>query len=501
MWPMGYASIKNRYMYSTMKYKLLLFLTFFAGALNAYSLAPTPDLVVYPAPAGEVLSKAYKVSVSGQDVPVYIAKVASSDRKLRMKAMDDKKNSALYFEEAAFAYFDTKGKVEVTVTSPVEIKTVKILPSSYNIQPQISNSVVRFPVKPGQNLTIEINGEIIKSLHVFANVIEKDKPSSNDPNVIYYGPGIHEISRLVVKDNQTLYLAGGAVLRAVISSNEEASNTPTSGLKNKPYPPSISLIGKDIKVRGRGVIDASACPTHSRNMIMVQGQDISIEGIILRDASLWTLPVRASDRIHIDNIKLLGYRANSDGVDICNSREVLVENCFIRTLDDLVVIKSLKGKGDTRGIMVKKCVLWNEVAHALSLGAEINEDISDIVFTDCDVIHDFGREWSLRVYHCDAGKVSNIRFENIRIEESKKFISLWINKDVWTTDPNRGHIDGVSFKNITVANVPQTNVELLGYDNAHIVNGVSFKNVSINGKMLSADQVKKNAFVSNVTVK
>jgi polygalacturonase len=236
-------------------------------------------------------------------------------------------------------------------------------------------------------------------------------------------------------------------------------------------------------------------------MIMVQGQDISIEGIILRDASLWTLPVRASDRIHIDNIKLLGYRANSDGVDICNSREVLVENCFIRTLDDLVVIKSLKGKGDTRGILVKKCVLWNEVAHALSLGAEINEDIHDITFTDCDVIHDLGREWSLRVYHCDAGRVSNIRFENIRIEESRKFISLWINKDVWTTDPNRGHIDGVSFKNITVANVPQTGVELLGYDSAHMVNGVNFKNISINGKTLATDQVKKNAFVSNVTLK
>jgi len=488
-------------MYNTMKYKLLLFLSLFAGGLNAYSLAPNPNVVVYPAPASEVLSKAYKVSVSGQDVPVYIAKVASSDRKLRMKAMDDKKNSALYFEEAAFAYFDIKGKAEVTVTYPAEIKIVKILPSSYNIQPQIVNGVVKFPVKPGQNLTIEINGEIIKSLHVFANPIEKDKPASNDPDVIYYGPGVHEISRLVVKDNQTLYLAGGAVLRAVISSNEEASNVPTSGLKNKPYPPSITLLGKNIKVRGRGIIDASACPTHSRSMIMVQGQDISIEGIILRDASLWTLPVRASDRIYIDNIKLLGYRANSDGLDICNSREVLVENCFIRTLDDLVVIKSLKGKGDTRNITVKKCVLWNEVAHALSLGAEINEDIHNVTFTDCDVIHDLGREWSLRVYHCDAGKVSNIRFKNIRIEESRKFISLWINKDVWTTDPNRGHIDGVSFKNITVANVPQTNVELLGYDDTHMVNGVSFKNISIDGKSFTADQVKKNAFVSNVIVK
>src|SRR5690606_28091321 len=119
-------------------------------------------------------------------------KVASSDRKLRHKAMDDKKNSALYFEEAAFAYFDMEGKAEVSVKSPKEIKTVKILPSSYKINPVIKDNAVFFDIKPGQQVTVEINGEIIQSLHIFANAIEKDKPDAKDPNVIYYGPGIHE---------------------------------------------------------------------------------------------------------------------------------------------------------------------------------------------------------------------------------------------------------------------------------------------------------------------
>ncbi|RYG11304.1 MAG: endo-polygalacturonase, partial [Chitinophagaceae bacterium] len=167
---------------------------------------------------------------------------------------------------------------------------------------------------------------------------------------------------------------------------------------------------------------------------------------------------------------------------------------------DLVVIKSLKNKGITEKITVRKCVLWNEVAHALSIGAEINGDIRDILFTDCDVIHDLGREWSLRVYHCDAGKVSNIRFENLRIEESKKFISLWINKAVWSTDAERGHIDNISFKNISVAGSPVT-VELLGYGAENKVNKVDFKNITLNGTKLTKDIIKQNDFVTNVTVK
>ena len=483
-----------------MKNRPILLTALFLILSSALALTFKSNVIIYAAPSGETLSKAYTVTADGKEVPIYIAKVASSDRKLRYKAMDDKLNSAKFFEKAAFGYFDLSGSTEITVKAAVKIKTVKILPSSYRINPIIKDGLVSFTIKEGQQVTVEVNGEIIQSLHLFANPIEKDKPDANDPNVIFYGPGIHEVSRLVVKDNQTLYLAGGAILRTVIGENEKASTVPTSGLKNKPYPPSITLVGRNIKVRGRGIIDGSACPTHSRNMIMVQGENISIEGIILRDASLWTLPVRQSAKVHINNIKLLGYRANSDGVDICNSYNVLVEKCFIRTLDDLVVIKSLKGKGDTEKITVRGCVLWNEVAHALSLGAEINENIHDVLFTDCDVIHDQGREWSLRVYHCDGGYVSNIRFENLRIEESKKFISLWINKDVWTTDEQRGHIDKVSFKNITVAGNPAT-VELLGYGKSNIINNVVFKNITINNTKLSLEHIKQNDFVRNVIIK
>ena len=95
--------------------------------------------------------------------------------------------------------------------------------------------------------------------------------------------------------------------------------------------------------------------------------------------------------------------------------------------------------------MARNCVLWNEVAHALSIGAELREDVEDVLFTDCDVIHDKGREWTLRVYHCDSARISNVRFENLRIEESPRLISLWIGKAVWTRDHERGHIDGVTF--------------------------------------------------------
>ena len=293
-------------------------------------------------------------------------------------------------------------------------------------------------MKSAKNLTVEINGEWVRSLHLFINPPEVNAPRPDDPNVIYFGPGIHEITHLVVGDNKTLYIAGRCSSRAIIKPDEKFGISGYSGLRN--YSPSIELKGQNITVRGRGILDASACTTHSRNMITVHGSNIKIEGIILRDSPTWTIPIRESDNVIVSNVKLIGYRANSDGIDICNSRNVTVENCFIRTLDDLIVIKTPKGgKSEVKHIVAKNCVLWNQVAHALSIGAEITRDISDVLFTDCDIIHDQGREWSLRVYHTDAARVSDVRFENIRIEESIKFISLWINKAVWTSDLERGH--------------------------------------------------------------
>jgi hypothetical protein len=462
------------------------------------ALAGMGQATVYPAPKGEQLSSLYKVSAGKQMVPVYVSKVAAEDDVRRAKGMDDKVNSAAYFEEAAFAYFDLKGSVTVTVTVPGTVSKAKVLPASAGIVPMVRGKTVSFKVSSPQNLTVEVNGEWVRSLHIFVNPPEKDVPRPDDPNVIYFGPGIHEVSSMVIGDNKTVYVAGGAIVRAVIRPDEKYHTNAETGLRG--YAPTFDLRGKNITFRGRGIIDQSACTTHARHMIfMMESADVKLEGVILRDASLWTVPVRRSDRVVIDNIKLLGYRANSDGIDIANSRDVTVQHCFIRTLDDLVVVKSDKGQGEVKKVLVRNCVLWNQVAHALSIGAELRENVSDVLFTDCDIIHDQGREWLLRVYQCDAALVSNVRFQNIRIEQGKRYISLWIGKAVWSRDKEPGYIKDVIFRNIRATGDPLT-VQLVGVDKDHLVEDVLFDRVLINGAPLRKDGIGTNDFVKNIAV-
>ncbi|MGO9203003.1 MAG: glycosyl hydrolase family 28 protein [Limisphaerales bacterium] len=488
------AEHENRYLEQTTPGRMKNVLSLFALCLSTTAPVWAGAVRVYPAPAEEALSKDFTVQVEGEPVPVYVAKVAPRDPERRWKAMDDKVHSAEYFETASFAYFDMQGTVTVTVTCPEVIQSARVLPSSWKIAPVVRGKSLSLTITEPRPLTIEVNGDWVGSLHLFANPPDADAPKPGDPNVLYFGPGIHEVSHLVVTNGQTVYVAGGAVVRGVVRPEEPFQVSGYSGLRT--YSPTFALKGTNITFRGRGIVDGSRCPTHARNLLLVQGKDITLEGVILRDSSTWNIPIRRSERVTARNLKLLGCRANSDGIDICNSQDVTVEGCFIRTLDDLIVVKTDKGQGEARRIVARNCVLWNEVAHALSIGAELRENVDDVRFINCDVIHDKGREWTLRIYHCDSARISNVRFENLRVEESARLISLWIDKAVWTRDRERGHIDGVVFKNIRAVADP-LRVELKGFDDTHAVENVLFQDVVVNGKVLSPAAVKTNAFVRN----
>lgn len=457
-------------------------------------------LTIYPSPDGEILNKRYTVTANGSEVPCYNARVGVRDKTQREQAVDNPKVAANTYDVASIAYFDLKkGPVTVTVSIEQNIIAAEVLPASAGIVPQVDGKTVTFQVDKPQNLTVELNNDDVGSLHLFINPEETDKPDPNDPDVIYFGPGMHEVSAMEIGSNKTVYVAGGAFIRGKIVEGEVHSVNQSSGLDYY-HKPNFLLKGDNITFRGRGIIDQTLCPTHARNIMQIYNcNNVKIEGVILHNSSTWTMDMRSCNNAKVDNVKIIGYRSNSDGIDICSSFDVIVQNCFIRTMDDLIVIKTPKGFDKAGRIVAKNCVLANELAHALSLGAEITQDVEDVLFTDCDIIHDRGREWSMRVYQTDKGLVKNVRFENIRIEEAKKLASLWIGKAKWSTDEEYGNIQDIIFKDITAKGSP-LNIEFQGYDENHTVSNVTMENITLNGNPLNIDNIVSNEFVENVTL-
>ncbi len=471
------------------------------SALLASSFPASAAVKTQPAPAGEPLSKDFTLAAGGKAAPVYLARVLGIDPEARKKYRGVETEALM---QTAFASFDMDSPTEVKVVSAAPVEKAVVRPLSKGITPTVQGNVITFKIaQPGQYV-LELNGDWKQALQVFANPPEKDVPNPHDPNVIYFGPGIHEVETVVVPSGKTLYLADGAILYSTYTKGKSDTR------------PVVMVDGDNIRVRGRGIIDASKCPFHTRSLMTVHGKNIEIEGITVRDTTIWSVPVGGAENVKFTNFKLFGWCGNSDGIDITSSRNVTVEKSYLRTADDLVVVKActpavpLKSSLDralqytpcgkeSRDVLVKECVLWNDLAHALSLGAEMSKDVDNIRFTDCDVVHDLGREWVLRIFQSDSGRVSNVRFDNIRIEECRRLASVWIGKVNWSTDLERGHIDNTLFENIKVLEGNPA-VELTGFDAEHAVKGVTFKNVVVKGAALNAQQIKSNAFVSDVKV-
>ncbi|HUX01909.1 MAG TPA: glycosyl hydrolase family 28 protein [Phycisphaerae bacterium] len=451
--------------------------------LAGFSLA-RGAVVTYSAPRGEKASEDYAVRAGGRPVFVYTA-------------------SVLRGGPASFAYFDFSGSVIVTVAVARKIDAVKILPTSYGIQPVFSGNRISFRLSKPANLTIELNGSIERPLHLFANPPDVRPRGPANKDVIYFGPGVHEVTTLRPQSGQTIYLAGGAILRAKLPPDEKPREE-KSWAGTKIYAPLIETDGaKGVTVRGRGILDLGPLPWHARAaMWFGNSEDILVEGIIILDAPQWVVAMQSSKNVVVRNVKQICARENSDGVDICNSQDVLVEDCFLRNNDDGVCVKTFLPPPAMKSmnIVVRRCVVWNERARGLGITCETRADISNVLFQDCDIIHDWGA--SLAILVSDSGTMSDILFEDIRCEDVRDtLVYCQIMADMWGRDPTRGHIKGVTFRDIRVTGKTFPVSKLLGFDETHLVEDVTFERLRIHGKLIGdaqAARLQTNAHVRRV---
>jgi len=443
-------------------YVLFAFMPLFSSGLMA-------SVKVYPAPPGAILSNDYKLTVDGQQVAVYFA--------------PGRDNLGGNY---SFAYFDFSGNASVEITSAMSLDSTMIRPETKIIEKSVTGNKLRFSISSSPcQVSIEPDG-INKPLLLFANPPEVNPPKKGDPDVIYYGPGIHKPGIINLVDNQTLYIAGGAVVKA-----------------------GVNAVGKNIKIMGRGILDGidwerAKGPQHY--LLMVENStNVTVQDIIVKDSWLYALMIGGSSNLSINNFKIIGTRcANEDGIDICNSRQVRIQDCFIRTDDDCIAIKGTGYNAKAvDSVMITRCVLWTDVANNFRIGAESHaEAMQNITAQDIDIIHlerdqERGSPYSLRYDFCftiqpaENMPMKNLRFENIRVnwEGQNNFIECRPYLTHWSKPPE-GNIDGVLFKDIVATGKVrkgQGRVVVSGPSPSHDVKNVTFQNVTWFGECIQQD--------------
>ncbi len=373
-------------------------------------------LILYKFPTELPICKTYNISVDDDTLPVFTTQIGS------------------------YVNFGMSKSLELTIELKKQPREVTIRPISKNIHATITGKFCKIQLDKPCNLSIEIDGNINHPLFVFANPPLPDAPSPDDPLVHYFEAGkVHEVGEIILQSNETIYLEGGAVVRGTVRAK---------GAKN-------------VAICGAGVFDSST-RMHKTNMLVFRECEIaSIENIILLDTFGWSIHLSGTQKARLNNVRVLGWRANCDGLDIEYSHNVHVTDCFWRTSDDCVALKALyppnvpnipfeemidpetlgrhkvpRITGDAIGdITIERSVFWNDwPGNAMEIGFELRADIlRNVTVRDCDIIHVI-RGAAISIHNADRVRIENIVLDDIRVEDTDELIDFYIGCSIYSDD-------------------------------------------------------------------
>ena len=433
--------------------------------------APPNQTITYPAPEGGALNTDFTVKVrtpthDWQEVAAYLVKV---------DAVIGTKHTPL---NSSMAYFDFTGIVDVSITfNRGNIQSARVRPLSFGIAPKVNGNTITFSLSEPRNLSVELNGDIFHNLQLFANPIETNRPASTDPNVIYFGPGIHQLDggMLNVPSGKTMYIAGGAVVRGQLVCNNV----------------------HDVHILGRGMLYESP----RGGVRIVNSTNVVVSGIVVVPSGN-TVLVGQSQNVTLESIKSISCGGNYDGIDIFCSSNVVIEGVFMRNSDDCIAIYGHRRNfyGDVQNITVRNSTLWADVAHPILVGTHGDmpnpDTLEDLRFSNLDILDhmepQIDYQGCMSLNAGDGNLIRNVRFENIRVENFRQGqlvnLRVFYNRK-YNTSPGRG-IENVYFKNITYNGSHAENSVIAGYDDTRNVKNVVFENLVINGTLIS-DQMTK----------
>lgn len=455
-------------------------------------------LILYEGPKPIPASTAVSMKVDGHELFVYDTAVNNTH------SWDSRYNPPLSM--APITSFDFDGApvtMEITVNGQTELGEVLVRPLAKGITPTVAGNVITFQVAEPDVYTVEWGGSAMNAMHIFANSIDDNAPTESTDTVKYIGPGAWSIDTMVLKDDMEVYISGGAVIQGILVANKV----------------------ENAKIWGHGWFDGS---NHRSWMLEKRSayvpislrdcKNVQLSGIALLNPNAWCLEIYDSDQVNVDGIKIISARPNGDGITIQSSRNITVQNSFVRSWDDSLVVKNYSNEkgSDSANITFDGCQLWTDLAQSMEVGYETNKGgklkptIQNITFRNITVLHNFHKP-VMSIHNADDAAVSGIRFSNVIVEDASmgkgdagknaQLIDICIVQNSWSSSKKRGTIDDVVFDGIHVLGGDDTidfkegnfcPIRIAGFDPEHMVSNVTVKDLFVLGQAVTDENVTDN---------
>lgn len=467
----------------------------------------------------ETLSKDYKVKINGNECNVNVCRVSAMPFNTWWPGHQRDVSQS---ELASYLNFYGDEEVELEIKCNRKFENCVVRPLSKGVAATRNGDTIKLTLKENGNYVLELDGTHF-ALHIFYNAPLKEV----DPKDVtyYFGPGTHRPLLLNLKSGDSVYVHPEAVVYAAVYC-ENAQN---------------------VRIFGGGVLNNSCQERvciccYDRNPLgnvrMFDTKGIVLEDVILMDSANWVVALFNCEDVYINNIKIVGqWRYNTDGIDLINSSNVKIKNCFVRSFDDSICIKAIHNYTCCENYEIENCVCWCDWGKTLEIGLETAaEEYRNISYKNCDLIHNSTA--AMAVSNGCYAHVHNVSYENINVEFQKdtrlcvlqendqmtypenlfypmgetvkitneKFWAGYDEKIADKRDLKPAKTEDITYKNITVYKedgIGNIKMWIHSYSDEALVDNVKLENFMVNGEPIkSLDEIElttQNA--TNVTYK
>ncbi|MFA6616871.1 MAG: glycosyl hydrolase family 28 protein [Bacilli bacterium] len=325
--------------------------------------------------------------------------------------------------DSAYGRLFMRGRIEFVLTTTYAIDaSTKVYPSQFNIVPNhdLAAHKITFTIyEPGVYI-IEPNNnsDLAIQLRIFdiSEMLTLNQVENLYPNheIIYFPAGIHtQANSQFIDSNNYINLTSQKVLfideGAYVQARVRGINV------------------ENVIITGHGII-TGAHFSRTNQLVpidFIQSANLQINNISIIDPAAWSLNLYFVEDSSINNVSIISSRANGDGITIQSGKNILVENVYVRSFDDALVVKNYaypygnpdrNTHGSTDNIKFSNAFLWVDLAQALEIGYETaGEHIDDVTFADITVFHAFHKP-VISIHNSNYADLHRITYQNITVE-------------------------------------------------------------------------------------
>lgn len=323
---------------------------------------------------------------------------------------------------------------------------------------------------------------------------------------VYIPSGVFLSGALYLKSDMTLYIAGGGVLKG---STDAADYLPMirnrfEGWELTTY---ASLLNagtmnskggyslRHLSIRGEGTISGGGEPLakamiaqkglrgRGRLILLMNCQDVNIQGLTIEGSPCWTIHYIYSDNITLHDLTIRSSVPNGDGVDPDSSTGSYIFNCSFSTGDDCIAIKSGKNPEGyyiarpTEGVWISDCHFIR--GHGISIGSEMSGGVRDVLVRDC-VAGNLLNGMQIKGTKDRGGFVEDVRVKDCDLRKITIFSSVGYNND-GKPAPVTPYYKNFTFSHIDMSKAVDNPVIIVqGFDDtAHYTRDVTFQDITL----------------------